>query len=293
MSIALQILLNDGEIDGKKTVYVANRDIRCEYVPRKKVSSFSSDEVAVYLLVGTDDEQRELIYVGETEDASVRLLNHDKQKYFWDYAFFFVSNTQHLNKADVKFLEAKIYQIIKEAGRYQLANASVPKESHVHAIRKTELLDILKTIEFILGGAFNFFPFKKVDIEDEVAKTQTQIQKLNQQLNELELFYMKQKQADAKGYLLGEGKKFVVLKGSKTAPIENKANTFSQIGAATYLEKLIKQRVIELIDGHYHFKETHIFNTPSGASDLIYLGSTNGWKEWKNEAGESLQKLRD
>ena len=149
MSIALQILLNDGEIDGKKTVYVANRDIRCEYVPRKKVSSFSSDEVAVYLLVGTDDEQRELIYVGETEDASVRLLNHDKQKYFWDYAFFFVSNTQHLNKADVKFLEAKIYQIIKEAGRYQLANASVPKESHVHAIRKTELLDILKTIEFI------------------------------------------------------------------------------------------------------------------------------------------------
>lgn len=67
MSIALQILLNDGEIDGKKTVYVANRDIRCEYVPRKKVSNFSSDEVAVYLLVGTDDEQRELIYVGETE----------------------------------------------------------------------------------------------------------------------------------------------------------------------------------------------------------------------------------
>ena len=53
MSIALQILLNDGEIDGKKTVYVANRDIRCEYVPRKKVSNFSSDEVAVYLLLLT------------------------------------------------------------------------------------------------------------------------------------------------------------------------------------------------------------------------------------------------
>ena len=130
-------------------------------VPRKKVSSFSSDEVAVYLLVGTDDEQRELIYVGETEDASVRLLNHDKQNIFGIMLSSLLAILKHLNKADVKFLEAKIYQIIKEAGRYQLANASVPKESHVHAIRKTELLDILKTIEFILGGAFNFFPFKR------------------------------------------------------------------------------------------------------------------------------------
>ena len=52
MSIALQILLNDGEIDGKKTVYVANRDIRCEYVPRKKVSSFSSDESSGLFISG-------------------------------------------------------------------------------------------------------------------------------------------------------------------------------------------------------------------------------------------------
>ncbi len=293
MSIALQILLNDGEIDGKKTVYVSNRDIRCEYVPRKKVSSFSSDEVAVYLLIGTDDEQRELIYVGETEGASTRLWDHHKQKRFWDCAFFFVSNTQHLNKADVKFLESKIYQTIKEAGRYQLINASIPKESHVHAIRKTELLDILKTIEFILGGAFNFFPFKKIDIEEAVSRTQAQINELKQQLDELELFYITQKQASAKGYLLGEGKKFVVLKGSKTAPIEKAANTFKSLSAANYLKKLQKQGIIEQINGQYEFRETHVFNSPSGASDLIYLGATNGWKEWKNEAGECLEKLRE
>lgn len=278
MSIALQILLNDGEIDGKKTVYVANRDIRCEYVPRKKVSSFSSDEVAVYLLIGTDDEQGELIYVGETEGASTRLLDHHKQKHFWDYAFFFVSNTQHLNKADVKFLESKIYQTIKEAGRYKLTNASIPKESHVHAIRKTELLDILKTIEFILGGAFNLFPFKKVDLQLEVNETKEKINHLKQQLDELEkeTFYMTQKGADAKGCLLGEGKKFVVLKGSKTASIEKAANRFKEISAATNLERLKKQGVLREVEGYYQFNETHIFNSPSGASDLIYLGATNG-----------------
>ena len=295
MSIALQILLNDEEIDGKKTVYVANRDIRCEYVPRHKVSTFKSDYVAVYLLIGSDEEQGDLIYVGETEEAAIRLLNHDKKKEFWDYAYFFFSNTHNLNKADVKFLEAKIYQAIKEAGRYKLENASNPKESHVHDIRQSELMDMFNTIEFILGGAFNLFPFKKVDLQLEVNQTKEKINYLKQQLYELEkeTFYMTQKGADAKGYLLGEGKKFVVLKDSKTASIEKAANSFKEISAATNLERLKKQGVLQEVDGYYQFNEAYIFNSPSGASDLIYLGATNGWKEWKNKEGESLEKLRE
>ncbi|MDE5978150.1 MAG: hypothetical protein K2G70_06795 [Turicibacter sp.] len=48
MSIALQILLNDKEINGKKTVYVANRDICCEFVPRHKVKTFKSNVPTVY-----------------------------------------------------------------------------------------------------------------------------------------------------------------------------------------------------------------------------------------------------
>ena len=250
--------------------------------------------MAVYLLIGSDEEQGDLIYVGETEEGSTRLLNHDKKKEFWDYAYFFFSNTHNLNKADVKFLEARIYQAIKEAGRYKLENATIPKESHVHDIRQSELMDMFKTIEFILGGAFNLFPFKKVDLQLEVNETKEKINHLKQQLDELEkeTFYMTQKGADAKGYLLGEGKKFVVLKGSKTASVEKAANSFKEISAATNLERLKKQGVLQEFDGYYQFNEAHIFNSPSGASDLIYLGATNGWKEWKNKEGESLEKLR-
>ena len=233
--------------------------------------------------------------MGETEEAAIRLLDHNKKKEFWDYAYFFFSNTHNLNKADVKFLEAKIYQAIKEAGRYKLENASNPKESHVHDIRQSELMDMFKTIEFILGGAFNLFPFKKVDLQLEVNETKEKINYLKQQIYELEkeTFYMTQKGADAKGYLLGEGKKFVVLKDSKTASIEKAANSFKEISAATNLERLKKQGVLQEVDGYYQFNEAYIFNSPSGASDLIYLGATNGWKEWKNKEGESLEKLRE
>lgn len=45
-----------------------------------------------------------------------------------------------------------------------------------------------------------------MDIETEVANTRLQINQLKQQLDSLEIFYMKQRQADARGYLLGEGK---------------------------------------------------------------------------------------
>ncbi len=51
--------------------------------------------------------------------------------------------------------------------------------------------------------------------------------------------------------------------------------------------------MLQEIDGYYQFNQTHIFNSPSGASDLIYLGATNGWKEWKNKEGKSLEKLRE
>lgn len=293
--MALQILLNDKEIDGKKTVYVANRDIRCEFVPRHKISSFKSDHVAVYLLVGSDEELGDMIYVGETEGASTRIQNHHKTKAFWDHAFFFFSNMEHLNKADVKFLESKIYQAIKEAGRYKLYNASIPKESYVHDIRRSELMDMLDTIEFILGGAFNIFPFKKVNIEVGVAQTKDQIEQLKQRLDALqsEIFFMKPKGADAKGYLLGEGKKFVVLEGSYTASIDKVAPTFKGLSAASHLERLKENGILQEVKGRYQFKETYIFNSPSGASDLIYLGATNGWKEWKNDEGESLGKLRE
>ena len=132
-----------------------------------------------------------------------------------------------------------------------------------------------------------------MDIEADVANTQSQINQLKQQLDSLEIFYMKQRQADARGYLIGEGKKFIVLKGSKTASIEKAANSFKNLSAATYLEKLQKQGFIEAVNGYYQFQENCIFNSPSAASCIIYLASTNGWQEWKNEAGESLEKLRN
>lgn len=64
------------------------------------------------------------------------------------------------------------------------------------------------------------------------------------------------------------------------------------------LEKYNKQRRVLVEKGDivqegdkYFLKVTLEFNTPSGASDFVLGGSTNGWTEWKNKDGKTLDKI--
>ena len=65
----------------------------------------------------------------------------------------------------------------------------------------------------------------------------------------------------------------------------------------TNLERYNRQRAdllekgsISVVDGKYILHATIEFNTPSGASDFVLGGSTNGWTEWKTKAGKTLDE---
>ena len=88
-------------------------------------------------------------------------------------------------------------------------------------------------------------------------------------------------------YGVYDGDKFQVLEGSQINLVK-----------PTNLEKYNKQRTellsngnIVLENGIYILKTTLEFNTPSGASDFVLGGSTNGWTEWKNKDGKTLDEL--
>ena len=44
-------------------------------------------------------------------------------------------------------------------------------------------------------------------------------------------------------------------------------------------------------DGKYILTTTLVFNSPSGASDFVIGGSTNGWAEWKDKDGKTLDEI--
>ena len=94
---------------------------------KKFVSEYSNDlnKPALYILVNRDKRQ---LYVGETDDSIKRLRNHEA-KDFWTEAIVFHSTTDTLSTTEVKWLEAKTYEVLKELGYYDLSeNKQVPQQ---------------------------------------------------------------------------------------------------------------------------------------------------------------------
>jgi hypothetical protein len=81
----------------------------------------------------------------------------------------------------------------------------------------------------------------------------------------------------------------VVLKGAKC----NKDFTPSSKETVKRLRaKLIEKDILKLENDIYVFTENYIFSSPSSASDIILARSSNGWTEWKNTAGKTLNEIK-
>ena len=44
-------------------------------------------------------------------------------------------------------------------------------------------------------------------------------------------------------------------------------------------------------ENSYVFLKDYIFNSPSGASNIILGRNSNGWTEWKTSAGKKLEEI--
>ena len=94
--------------------------------------------------------------------------------------------------------------------------------------------------------------------------------------------------ADAQGLFNSADQSLTVLKGSRINPVH--IRKISEAGR--------KKRdwqfgeYTELRDGKRIVKVDVCFDTPSGAAQFCVGGSSNGWKEWKDEDGRELNEYR-
>jgi hypothetical protein len=103
-----------------------------------------------------------------------------------------------------------------------------------------------------------------------------------------EVFFLKAANTDARGLYTPEG--FVVLMGSTG----RKANVPSIIGTSDerLRNKLLEAGVMEGSGEHVVFKKDHLFKSPSSAAIALTGRTANGWREWKNADGVTLDKLK-
>ena len=277
---SLKIYMMDGDVAGRWVCTIAGRTTKAYRIPRalyKKCADIDDlKRPAVYLLFGDEDDSgRPVVYVGETEDAYTRLKDHEDKKDFWSEAVVFVSQDDHFNKAHVKYLEGRLYEIATQVDRYTVMNTQKPTSASIAIDEQAEMEDFIDNVSVLTFGMGHkvFEPLlKKSNDTDD--------------LSDKQIFYLKTKTntVDAKMVRTVEG--YVVLKGSRIRESDTKS---TPPWAKKKRAKLIADGTIK--DGI--FTRDELFLSPSGASDLVTGNSTNGNKMWKTETGITLGEIKE
>lgn len=179
------------------------------------VSKYSSDltKPALYILVNRDKRQ---LYVGETDDSIKRLRNHEA-KDFWTEAIVFHSTGDTLSTTEVKWLEAKTYETLKDLGYYDLSENK--QKPQYPPLKKNQIYTLEPIFEeeknYICAAGFDIF-LKKKESEQPVEPETTPIaQPEGEGTASYHAFKVCMKDVDATINYFPSENRFIVVAGSK------------------------------------------------------------------------------
>ncbi len=244
---------------------------------KKFVAEHSAElnKPALYILVNRDKRQ---LYVGETDDSIKRLRNHEA-KDFWTEAIVFHSTGDTLSTTEVRWLEAKTYEALKELGYYDLSeNKVAPQQPPLKRNQIYTLEPIFEEAKnYICAAGFDIFLKSKNEQKEELTQTATAEH----------IFYCKHKESKAMGYLIEESKEFVILAGSELRSGIRPSLQPSLVGKRA---QFIAEQC-DTIGGRSILRANYAASSPSIAGALILGRNTNGWTKWKDAEGKTLDQV--
>lgn len=265
------MIYHNGQLDGIRSIQRNLSTMTTYVIPRPLLSEAKSisgiNRPGIYYLINEDDGNKIVqLYIGQTRNGITRLDDHNRSKDFWNKAIMFLAESKTFTLDMISGLEK--FAIIKaqESKRYKVENNVVPKyEIDEYDLAAVE--EIYDEIQFIMATQ----GYKMNDAKSTI--------------NEADILHTTRNGITAFGTY--DGEKFDVLEGSQI-----------NIDKSAHLQRynrqrkeLLSQQSIVNVDGKYILKVTLDFKTPSGASDFVLGGSTNGWVEWKNKDGKTLDEL--
>ena len=259
---------------------ITTRIIRVIEVPRSQLGDFiktpEAQQVGVYFLLGELSEAGlPRVYIGQSGSVGTRLVQHNQSKDFWNRALVVISLTNSMTQTHALFLEWFSISEAAKAGRYSLENGNAGARPHTPAPLEADCHEIHETAATLLAtlGQPIFEPLTNApDFPGE----------------KKELFYCKGSGADGVGEYTPEG--FVVLKGSR-GRIENVASIQGKSNER-FRNQLVTESILTAQDGMLVFSRNHLFASPSMAAMALMGRSANGWVEWKNSQGKTLDEVK-
>lgn len=288
---SLELYYIDGRPDGMVTAELFNWTGHVLLFPRTQLSAAlartEASYAGVYLLLG-DQNGEPFAYIGEGEDIGARIRQHDVRKEWWTSAVLVTASANKLNKAHVRYLEARLIAHAKAIGHTPLDNLTAP------VLPILSEADIAK-MEAFLENLLIVLPAVRVDMFIErvrparpeaktVATTGAQIAEARPDFIRFVLETPKHGVRAHASMIEGE---FVVEAGSLCR------REWAGIDHHTYAplyNELRRSGVLAERGDHCIFTQNYAFRSPSAAAAVVNGRISNGQVEWRTTEGGMTYK---
>lgn len=273
----LKIFLACGDPKRLRTAELSNWTGKAVAGPRsefdKVLARDESSSPGVYFLTGIDpDSNKPAIYIGEAECIRDRIKHH-LGKDFWNQLVFFITKDENLTKAHIRYIEGRLIEAAKSAGRSVVIN-NQSSGSRLPESDREDMGVFLEKMQQVLPvlGIDAFVP--------TVSKEQRDTQR--------ELMTCRIKGIAASGYLTPNG--IVVLTGSE-AVLQERDSAKNYPSVLSQRNNLIEDGELVVQEGKLVFTKDVEFSSPSAAAAVIHGGNANGLTAWRNKQGKTLKAL--
>ena len=271
ISKKLETIYHNGQPDGIRSIRRHLSTMTTYVVPRpllseaKKLSGINRPGI-YYLISENDDNKIAQIYIGQTRNGVGRLDDHNRSKDFWNKAIMFLADNKTFSLDMISGLEAFAINKAHESKRYKVENTVNPKyEIDEYDLPLIE--EVYEEIQFIMATQ---------GYKMDNSKTT---------LNEADTLHTTRNGILAFGVY--DGEHFEVLEGSEI-----------DMNRKCHSTKMEKQRQTALangdivsVEGKYKLTVSVSFTSPSSAGQFVLGGSINGWVEWKDKDGKTIDEV--
>ena len=273
----IKLFLVHGDPKRLRTAELSNWTGKAVAGPRSEFDGVlareESEKSGVYFLTGTDPESgKSAIYIGEAENIKDRAKSH-LEKDFWNQIIFFVSKDENLTKAHIRYLEGKLIEMARSAGRALVTNSQTSGAKLPESDRED--------MEVFLEKINQLLPVLGVDLLVSSASAKMVASAKEMLLCEI-------KGLRAQGHLIPNG--FLVLRGSQ-AVLRERASSQKYPWARNMRQKLREDGLLTEQQDHLVFTRDAEFSSPSAAAAVVQGGHANGLIAWKNSKGKTLKEI--
>lgn len=273
----IKIFLVHGDPKRLRTAELSNWTGKAVAGPRSEFTDIltreESDKPGVYFLTGIDPESgKASVYIGEAENIKYRLRSH-LDKDFWNQVAYFVSKDENLTKAHIRYLEGRLIETARGAGRALVTNGQNSGSKLPESDRED--------MEVFLGKVKQLLPV--LGIEMLVPLTSAP-----KGMVEKEVLTCEIKGLRARGHLIPSG--LLILKGSQ-AVLNERASSEKWPWARNIRQKLRQDGVLAVQQDHLVFTRDTEFSSPSTAAAVVQGGHANGLLAWRNTEGKTLKDI--